>query len=468
MRSSPTSRPGASASPAGAPRCRGRLRRSPRSSRRRIARSTARRCSSRSPRARRSSTLPARWSRPAPRCAPRPSSEATRPAIRSRPTAPGRFLPGADALHWSEVMSALLRPEPRPGVLAIDAYVPGKSAAPGVAKVFKLSSNETPLGPSPKAVEAYLATAAHLHDYPDGAATELREAIGRAFGLDPARIVCGAGSDELLNLLAHAFIGPGDEAIHTTHGFLVYHIATLGAGGTPVIAPETNYTADVDAILARVSPRTKLIYLANPNKPTGTYVPFDEVKRLHRALPPHVLLVLDAAYAEYVRRNDYESGIELVATTDNTVMCRTFSKIHGLAGLRLGWMYGPAHVVDAINRIRGPFNVNSAVQAAGIAAIQDTAHVEMARAHNEKWLDWLQVEIRKLGLDVTASVANFVLIQFPSAKAAEDADAFLTERGLILRRVKAYKLPNALRMTVGTEEANRLVVEAMAELLGRK
>jgi len=365
-------------------------------------------------------------------------------------------------------MSAL-HPEPRPGVLAIDAYVPGKSTAPGVAKVFKLSSNETPLGPSPQAVEAYMGEAARLHDYPDGSATALREAIGRAFGLDPRRIVCGAGSDELLNLLAHAFIGPGDEAIHTTHGFLVYHIATLGAGGTPVVAPETKHTADVDAILARVSAKTKLVYLANPNNPTGTYVPFDEVKRLQRALPPHVLLVLDAAYAEYVRRNDYESGIELVATCDNVVMCRTFSKIHGLAALRLGWLYGPAHVVEALNRIRGPFNVNQPAIAAGIAAIGDAGHVEVSRAHNEKWLAWLTAEIGKLGLAVTPSAANFVLIHFPTepGRTAKDADAFLTKRGLILRATSAYKLPNALRMSVGTEEANRLVVAALGEFLGR-
>src|SRR5712691_6377302 len=365
-------------------------------------------------------------------------------------------------------MTAPLRPQPRPGVLAIDPYVPGKSTVPGAARVIKLSSNETPLGPSPKAIAAYRALAEHLQDYPDGASTELREAIARAFGLDPDRIVCGAGSDDLLNLIADAYLCDRDEAIHTTHGFLVYPIAILGSGATPVVAAEKNHTADVDAILAAVSARTKAVFLANPNNPTGTYVPFDEVKRLHRGLPPQVLLVLDAAYAEYVRKNDYEAGIELVATSDNVVMCRTFSKIHGLAALRLGWMYGPAPVVDAINRIRGPFNVNSAAMAAGIAAVQDGAHIEAARAHNEKWLDWLLVEIRKLGLDVTASVANFVLIQFPTAKAAEDADAFLTQRGLILRRVKAYKLPNALRMTVGTEEANRLVVEALAELLGRK
>ena len=366
-------------------------------------------------------------------------------------------------------MPAATRPQPRPGVLAIDAYVPGKSSAPGLARVFKLSSNETPLGPSPKAIEAYRAVGAHLEDYPDGAATDLREAIGRAFGLDPARIVCGAGSDDLLNLLARAYLADGDEAIHTTHGFLVYPIATLGTGATPVVAPETRYTADVDAILARVTAKTKLVFLANPNNPTGTYLPFDEVKRLHRALPPHVLLVLDAAYAEYVKRNDYEAGIELVATSDNVVMSRTFSKIYGLAALRLGWMYGPSHVVDAINRIRGPFNVSAPAIAAGIAAIADIAHVERSRAHNDRWLPWLTEEIGKLGLMVTPSVANFVLIHFPEAKGrtAAEADALLTSRGVILRRVTPYKLPHALRMTVGTEEANRLAVAVLADFMGR-
>jgi len=366
-------------------------------------------------------------------------------------------------------MSALQRPQPRPGVLAIDPYVPGKSTAPGVARVFKLSSNETPLGPSPKAVAAYRAVAEHLEDYPDGASTALREAIGRAFGLDPGRIICGAGSDDLLNLIADAYLCDGDEAIHTTHGFLVYPIATLGSGAKPIAAAEKNYTADVDAILAAVTERTKIVFLANPNNPTGTYVPFDEVKRLHGALPPHVLLVLDAAYAEYVRRNDYEAGIELVATCENVVMCRTFSKIYGLAALRLGWLYGPAHVVDAINRIRGPFNVNAAAIAAGIAAIQDAAHVEASRAHNEKWLGWLTAEIGKLGLEVTPSIANFVLIHFPDIKGrtAEEADAFLTQRGLILRRVSAYKLPNALRMSVGSEEANLLAVASLKEFLAK-
>jgi histidinol-phosphate aminotransferase len=362
-----------------------------------------------------------------------------------------------------------IRPQPRPGVLDIAPYIPGKSSAPGVAKVFKLSSNETPLGPSPKAVAAYNEVGKHLEDYPDGSSTALREAIGQALGLDPARIVCGAGSDDLLNLIARAYLQDGDEAIHATHGFLVYPIATLAAGATPVVAPETDYTADVDHLLSAVTAKTKVVFLANPNNPTGTYIPFDEVKRLHRGLPPHVLLVLDAAYAEYVERNDYEAGIELVATSDNVVMCRTFSKIYGLAALRLGWMYGPPHVVDAINRIRGPFNVSAPAIAAGVAAIRDTAHVERARAHNTQWLAWLSEEIANLGLKVTPSVGNFLLIHFPETpgRTAKEADAFLTERGLILRAVAGYKLPNALRMSVGTEEANRLVVAALKQFLGK-
>lgn len=362
------------------------------------------------------------------------------------------------------------RPVPKPGILDIAPYTPGKSGAGLSGRVFKLSANETPLGPSPKAIAAYKAAADHLEDYPEGTSRVLREAIGRAYGLDPDRIICGAGSDEILNFLAHTYLGPGDEAIHTTHGFLVYPIATMANGAVNVVAPEKNFTADVDAILTRVTTRTKLVWLANPNNPTGTYVPFNEVKRLRAGLPSHVLLVLDAAYSDYVSRNDYESGIELVATTDNTVMTRTFSKIYGLAALRIGWMYGPANIVDAVNRIRGPFNVSTPAMLAAVAAIEDTAHQERSRAHTETWRTWLTEEIGKLGLTVTPSVANFVLIHFPTAKGrtAADADAFLTSRGLVLRALRNYQLPDALRMTIGTEEANRLVVEALAEFMGRK
>lgn len=360
---------------------------------------------------------------------------------------------------------------PNPGILDIAPYTPGKTPTPEPGrKVFKLSANETPFGPSPKAIAAYKAAADHLEDYPEGTSRVLREAIGRAYGLDPDRIICGAGSDEILNLLAHTYLAPGDEAISTTHGFLVYPIATMANGARNVIAAETNHTADVDAILKVVTPKTKLVWLANPNNPTGTYIPFDEVKRLRAALPSHVLLVLDAAYADYVSRNDYELGIELVATSDNTVVTHTFSKIHGLAALRVGWMFGPAHIVDACNRIRGPFNVTTPAMLAAVAAIEDAAHVQMSKAHTEQWRNWLTEEIGKLGLKVTPSVANFVLIHFPTdkGKTAEEADVYLTRRGLVLRALKNYQLPHALRMTIGTEEANRLVVEGLRDFLAGK
>jgi len=353
-------------------------------------------------------------------------------------------------------------------VLDIEAYVPGKSAAPGVAKVHKLSSNETPLGPSPKAIEAYRALAGALEFYPDGGSTQLREAIAAKYGLDAGHILCGAGSDEILSLIANAYIGPGDEGLMSEYGFLVYPIAIRAAGGTPVIAKERAYRTDVDAMLKAVTERTKVVFLANPNNPTGTYLPFSEVKRLHAGLAPHILLVLDAAYAEYVRRNDYASGLELVATSDNVVMARTFSKIYGLANLRIGWLYGPAHVVDALGRIRGAFNVNGAALTAGVAAIADDAHVAAALAHNDRWLPWLAAELAALGLTVTPSVGNFLLLHFPQekGKTAKEADAYLSARGLILRAVGSYGLPHALRLTVGSEEANRKVVATLKEFLG--
>jgi histidinol-phosphate aminotransferase len=358
-------------------------------------------------------------------------------------------------------------PVPKPGILDINAYVPGESAVPGGLKPIKLSSNETPLGPSPKAIAAYKDLAGSLERYPDGAATELRKAIGRVYGLDHERIICGSGSDELLNLLAHAYLGVGDEAIFTEHGFLVYRIVTLGNGAVPVVAPEKNYMTDVDAILARVTPRTKVVFVANPNNPTGTYIPFDEIRRLRQGLPGHVLLVIDAAYCEYVRRNDYEAGIELVATTDNTVMTRTFSKIYGLAALRLGWAYCPPGIAEVLNRIRGPFNVTAPSIAAGIAAIEDKAHVERSIAHNDEWLAWMTAEVEKAGLKVTPSVGNFILIHFPGqdGRGAAAADEFLKSKGIIMRRVTGYGLPNALRMTIGTAEENRATAAALAEFM---
>ena len=355
-------------------------------------------------------------------------------------------------------------PEPRPSVLKISPYVPGRSTSDGGEKLHKLSSNENPLGASPKAQEAFRAAATSLERYPDGGSTDLREAIARRYGLSAERIICGNGSDEILALIANTFLREGDEALFTEHAFLVYKIWTLAAGAEPVIVPETNLAASVDTLLAAVTPRTRVVFLANPNNPTGSYTSAEEVRRLREGLPEGVLLVLDAAYAEYVRRNDYEAGIELVATRQDTIMTRTFSKIHGLAGLRLGWAYGPPAVIDAMHRVRGPFNVNAPAIAAGVAAIGDQAHVERSVAHNDRWLPELTERIRALGYGVPPSVGNFILIDFSplSGASAAEADAFLSKRGVVLRQVAAYGLPQMLRMTIGDDEANEATIAALA------
>ncbi len=360
------------------------------------------------------------------------------------------------------------RPKPKSGILQIDPYVPGKSELPGSGPVIKLSSNETPFGPSPKAIAAYQRAAKELQLYPDGSAGELRAAISAQYGLNADHIVCGSGSDELLNLLANAYLGPGDEAIYTKHGFLVYPIAIMANGATPVVADETNFTADVDAILAKLSDKTRMVLLANPNNPTGTYLPFDEIKRLQQELPAKVVLVLDAAYAEYVSKNDYEAGIELVATCKNVVMTRTFSKIYGLAALRIGWAYCPPEIADVLNRIRGPFNLSAPAIKAGVAALNDRAFMQEARAHTEVWRDWVSAECAALGLCVTPSVANFVLIHFPGdlAKSAHKADDFLLSKRIVLRRVDSYHFKNALRMTIGSDEECRATMTALKEFLG--
>ena len=365
-------------------------------------------------------------------------------------------------------MSSTDMPRAKPGVMDIAAYVPGRETADGVAKVYKLSSNESPMGPSPKVAEAIAAKSANLAIYPDGSAHVLRDAISRAYGLNSANIMCGNGSDELLGLLCQTYLAPGDEGLFTEHGFLVYKIQIMAAGATPVSVPDTDdLTADVDRILGAVTERTKLVFLANPNNPTGTYLPVNEVRRLHAGLPGHVILVLDAAYAEYVRRNDYEAGIELVSANANVVMTRTFSKIHGLAGLRIGWMYAHEAIIDACNRVRGPFNVNALAITAGAAAIGDRAHIERAVEHNETWLGRVVEAVEALGLSVTPSVGNFVLIHFPTTpgKTAAEADEYLGKRGYVLRRVAGYGLPDALRMTIGSEEANLGVIDALKSFM---
>jgi len=358
-------------------------------------------------------------------------------------------------------------PQPKKGVMEISAYSPGKSAAPTGIKLHKLSANETPIGASPAAIEAAQNATQNMELYPDGASTALKQAIAEVHGLNPDNLICGSGSDEILTLLGLAYLNSGDEVIYTEHGFLMYPIVAHSCNAVPVVAMETDERADVDAILAAVTEKTKIIFLANPNNPTGTYLPIDEVRRLHAGLPSSVLLVLDAAYAEYVRRNDYEAGMELVASSNNVVMTRTFSKIHGLAALRIGWCYAPKSIIDTLERVRGPFNVNAPAIAAGAAAIRDRKHVEKALAHNDQWMAWLTDELEKLGLRITPSVGNFLLVHFPDdpSKSAQEADAFLTRHGLILRAMGGYGFPNALRLSVGLEESNRAVVEALREFL---
>ena len=358
-------------------------------------------------------------------------------------------------------------PTPVPGILEIDPYIGGRAAAPGVTKIFKLSANETPLGPSPKAIEAFATAAAQLASYPEGSSAVLRDAVAEIYGLNPDRIICGNGSDELLHLIGQCYCRPGDEVLFSEHGFLVYPIVARAASALPVAAPETSYTGSVDALIARLTPRTRLVFIANPNNPTGTYLPVSEVKRLHAALSPETILVLDAAYSEYVKRNDYEAGIELVSSHENVVMTRTLSKVYGLAALRVGWAYCPPGIADVLNRARGPFNVSIPAQYAGAAAMRDRTFMEAAVTFNSQWLRYLTEEIGALGLTVTPSVCNFVLVHFgqENGRTAKDADAFLMARGVMVRGVAAYGLPDALRISVGTEEANRLVVAALKEFL---
>ncbi len=352
---------------------------------------------------------------------------------------------------------------PQPGLLDLQPYVPGESDIPGRANVIKLSSNEGALGPSPAAVAAYHAAAADIHRYPDGDSKALRKAIGTRYGLDPARIVCGAGSDELISLLTRCYAGRGDEVLTHAHAFVMYRLAALAIGAEPVEAPETRLTADIDAFLARVGPRTRIVFIANPNNPTGTYISGGELARLRTGLPEHVLLVIDSAYAEYVDRNDYADGATLVDAGANTVMTRTFSKIYALGGVRLGWAYCPPAVADILNRVRAPFNVTSAAQAAGIAALADTAFVARSRDHNAVWLPWIARRAEAAGFETTPSVGNFILVRFPDepGRDSEAALAFLTGRGIVPRRVAANGLPGHLRISIGTETEMRSLADAL-------
>ena len=359
-------------------------------------------------------------------------------------------------------------PQPKPGILDIAAYQPGKSGKPDalVTRVFKMSSNEQPLGASRQALLAYQRFSAHdLSRYPDGQVKNLRQALAAKFHIPETQIICGAGSDDVLQLLAHGYLSAGDEALYSQYGFLLYPIAIAATGAKAIAVPEKHFKTDIDAIIAAVTPATKMIFIANPNNPTGTYLSRGEVERLHQGLPPRVILVLDGAYAEFALNDDYENGFDRVGQFANVVITRTFSKVYGLAGLRLGWAYCPPGIADVLNRIRGPFNVSLPAQAAGIAALADEAFLAAAIDHNAHWRLWLTDEITKLGLTVTPSAANFVLVHFLSEEHAAKADDFLQRHGIYVRAVKAYGLPQCLRVSVSTAEANQAFILALGEFM---
>jgi histidinol-phosphate aminotransferase len=361
------------------------------------------------------------------------------------------------------------KPKPLAQLAKVNAYVPGEAPKPGAGKSYKLASNENPLGASPKAKAVFADMAAKLDIYPDGGAHALKAAIAKKHGLNPARIIVGAGSDEIFLMLGRAYLGPGDEAISTKHAFAIYEIITQQQGATPVVVAEDDFKADVETILKAVTPKTKIVWLANPNNPTGTYLPYDEVKRLHAGLPSSVLLVLDGAYAEFVRRNDYASGIELASQHDNVILTRTFSKIYGLAGLRVGWGYAPAHVIDALERVRMPFNVNLVAQAVAIAAIEDDKFNDESFAHNEKELARLVSELKVLGLDVIDGVGNFAVAKFSDVKGKTAIEAlnYMKDRGVTVRSLAGYHMPQYLRISVGTVDGNNACLALLKEFLGK-
>jgi len=350
---------------------------------------------------------------------------------------------------------------PQPGIMDIKLYQGGAAHVTGVENVIKLSSNENPLGPSEAAKEAFRRAALDLHRYPSSDHGGLRTAIADVYGLDADRLICGAGSDEIIAFLCQAYAGPGTEVIHTEHGFGMYKISALAAGATPVEVKERERVTDVDAILAACTDKTTLVFMANPNNPTGTMIGAAEVARLADGLPPQALLVLDGAYAEYVE--GYDGGVALVEARENVVMTRTFSKIYGLGGLRIGWGYGSKDVIDVLNRVRGPFNLSQAALNAAEAAVRDTSYVDHCRAENARWRTWLADALAAMGIPSDVSCTNFVLARMVSQKEAEACDSYLKSQGLIIRLVASYNLPNCLRITVGDEASCRRVVHAIRQ-----
>ena len=359
-------------------------------------------------------------------------------------------------------MSDLIKPQP--GIMDIALYEGGKASVVGVSNVVKLSSNENPFGPSNRAKEAFQRSVHQLHRYPSTDHITLRSAIAEVHGLDATRVICGVGSDEIITFLCQAYAGPKDEVVFTEHGFLMYRISTLAVGATPVEVTERERTTDVDAILRACNRRTKLVFIANPNNPTGTMISAAEVARLADGLPPQAILVLDGAYAEFVE--GFDAGLSLVEAHSNVVMTRTFSKIYGLGGLRVGWGYGPKAIVDVLNRIRGPFNLSNTQLETAEAAVRDQDHVARCRADNSRMRHWLALALAELGIPSDTSMTNFILARFTSQDEAEACDLFLQKQGLIVRRVTSYKLPQCLRITIGDEASCRRVAHAVAQFKG--
>lgn len=357
-------------------------------------------------------------------------------------------------------------PFPRAGILDIAPYQPGESKIPGHARVIKLASNESPLGPSPRVADALAGAMDALHLYPDSATVDLRTALAERHGLETGRILCSSGSEEMIHMLARAYAGPGDEILYSQYGFIAYPIAARAAGATPVVAMERDFRTDCAALLAAVTPRTRVLFLANPNNPTGTHISGEELCALHAALPPRVLLVLDEAYAEYAGAADYRSALDLAQSAENVVVLRTFSKIYGLAALRVGWAYCPESVIDVLNRIRCTFNVTGLSQIAARAALADETHMAAAKAHNAEWLPWLARELQAIGIKSSPSIGNFLLAHFAGAEQAQAADAHLRGGGIIVRPVAGYGLERQLRITVGREAENRALVASLARFMG--
>ncbi|SIS80975.1 histidinol-phosphate transaminase [Phaeovulum vinaykumarii] len=354
---------------------------------------------------------------------------------------------------------------PQPGILDIALYEGGAAHVAGLTDAIKLSSNENPFGPSDRAREAFSRAVHFLHRYPNTDHRGLRTAIGEVHGLDPDRIICGAGSDEIIHFLCQAYAGPGDEVLFTEHGFLMYRISAMAAGATPVAVRERERTTDVDALLAGTTERTKLVFVANPNNPTGTMIGLSELERLANGLPPQAILVIDGAYAEYVE--DYDGGADLATRLPNVVMTRTFSKIYGLGGLRIGWGYGPRAIIDVLNRIRGPFNLSTAQLETAEAAVRDRDHIDRCRTENARMRAWLAEALAEKGVPSDTSTANFILARFADEAEAAACDAALRAEGLIVRQVKGYGLPHCLRITVGDEPSCRRVAHVIGQFKAR-